>query len=135
MFEFTGDDQQLYPSFIYSNCRDMMNTRCEIDGNGYLGQLKNWIDDLTTKGTLDFKNFDDVQLWSKMNFQDAGGWGYIGGVCRGSLGSANIAAIYGDAWSIKSSAHELGMHIYSIRTHCVHALICMCRRSLKIYRS
>jgi len=111
MFEFTGDDSVLYPDFTYSNCRDMMNTDCSIDGSGYLGKLRTWVGNMISKGSnggFESSNFDDVQLWSSMNFLDAGGWGYIGTVCRGSLATANIAALYGFAWSVRSAAHELG---------------------------
>ena len=111
MFEFTGDDQSLYPSFIYSNCRNMMDTRCAIDGKRYVGQLKNWIDTRSRKGTLDLKNFDDVQLWSAMSFGDWSGWGYNGGICRGAWGAANVAALRADPYNIRTSAHELGMYI------------------------
>eukprot|EP00486_Rosalina_sp_Unknown_P008946 CAMPEP_0201592238 /NCGR_PEP_ID=MMETSP0190_2-20130828/190190_1 /ASSEMBLY_ACC=CAM_ASM_000263 /TAXON_ID=37353 /ORGANISM="Rosalina sp." /LENGTH=958 /DNA_ID=CAMNT_0048050919 /DNA_START=421 /DNA_END=3297 /DNA_ORIENTATION=+ len=107
-FQFSGDDAELSPDFTYSNCQNMMNRDCSIDGSGYLGKLRTWVGNLINSGKFDSTNFDDVQLWSSMNFKDAGGWGYIGTVCRGALATANIAAIYGEAWSIRSAAHELG---------------------------
>ena len=146
VFEFNGIYASLDPVFPdkkndgTSNCKDHYNTKCEIDGSGYLSKFKSWVGSYKVFTILffliiiftlffpfcliatyffdstyfrlnkqDTSTFDDAQLWSYMNFKGAGGWGYVGTVCKGKSATANIAAIYTDAWSVRSAAHELGM--------------------------
>ena len=106
IFEFNGRYAKLYPKYYASNCEGVLdNEQCEIDGSDYLGLLRSWVADNLGER---YSEFDAVMLWSSLNFRQAGGWGYIGGVCRGSVGTSNIAALYGYAWSVRSAAHELG---------------------------
>jgi len=72
-----------------------------IDGNAYLGQLDSWVEDNNRYA------YDAIHLMTVKPLTDSGGWGYIRCICTTSC-TANDGSGSGDAWTVRTVAHELG---------------------------
>ena len=70
---FEGGYTSLYPNPL---CDDYTNSQCTINGIDYLSKFDAFIKSKSTR------NFDNAQLITKYHFANAGGYGWVGTICK-----------------------------------------------------
>jgi len=108
IYEFSGNYASLYvPCTSYEQhwpCEsDSNKCECTVKGTDYLDKLANYIVNYKDQST-----FDNTQLITAYYFESAGGWGYLGAMCKEKTSCSNVVNTYGVTHLQNAAAHEMG---------------------------